>query len=307
MNLLYRFCHRGIFRVPDGLWYSDDACLECKHAAPAAYARRAAPAIMNKRGRMSREVEAAIEAARAAGTVLRRGYGKPKTIRHKAAIDLVTEFDEESERTIVQILRAAFPSYGFLLEETGTRHGAAAARWIVDPLDGTTNFAHDLPHFAVSIGLEQDGAMVVGVVYDPVLDELFVAEQGGPATLNGRPIQVSATADLLHALLATGPPTDRSSVLAQRDHNAQLGLLAQGLRQTGSAALDLCYVAAGRLDGYFERGLNLWDIGAGMAIVTGAGGRVSTYAGAPCNQTTTEIVASNGTIHAALIDLVADD
>ena len=251
----------------------------------------------------SREVAAAIEAARAAGAVLRRGYGKPKTIRHKAAIDLVTEFDEESERTIVQILSAAFPSYGFLLEESGPRHGAAAARWIVDPLDGTTNYAHDLPHFAVSIGLEQDGAMMLGVVYDPLLDELFVAEQGGPATLDDRPIQVSATADLLHALLATGPSSDRSSLLDQRDHNVRLGLRAQGLRQTGSAALDLCYVAAGRLDGYFEQGLSPWDMAAGMVIVTEAGGSVSTYAGTPCRQATTEIIASNGTLHPALVDL----
>jgi myo-inositol-1(or 4)-monophosphatase len=255
---------------------------------------------------MSREVEVAVEAARAAGEVLRRGYGRPKTIRHKAVIDLVTEFDEEAERTIMRILRAAFPGYGILTEESGQHLGDGSARWIIDPLDGTTNFAHNLPHFAVSIGLEREGEMVVGVVYDPVLDELFVAEQGGPATLNGEPIQVSGTADLLHALLATGPPSGRSSVLDQRDHNAELGVLAQGLRQTGSAALDLCYVASGRLEGYFERGMNLWDIGAGMVLVAAAGGRVSTYAGTACDQHTTDIVASNGALHAELLNLVAD-
>jgi myo-inositol-1(or 4)-monophosphatase len=255
---------------------------------------------------MSREVEAAVEAARAAGAVLRRGYGESKTIRYKAAIDLVTAFDEESERTIIQILSAAFPAYGFWTEESGHHAAAGDARWIVDPLDGTTNYAHDLPHFAVSIALEEAGTIVAGVVYDPMLDELFVAERGGAATLNGRPIRVSATEDLLHALLATGPPSDRSPVLAQRDYNAGLAVLAQGLRQTGSAALDLCYVAAGRLDAYFERGMHLWDIGAGMVIVAAAGGRVSTYAGTDCDQGTDDIVASNGLLHPALLDLLTE-
>src|ERR687885_219610 len=242
---------------------------------------------------MSREVEAAIEAARAAGAVLRRGYGTSKTIRYKATIDLVTAFDEESERTIIQILSAAFPTYGFWTEESGHHPATGDARWIVDPLDGTTNYAHDLPHFAVSIALEKAGTLVAGVVYDPILDELFVAERGGAATLNGRTIHVSPTEELVRA------------VLAQRDYNAGMAVLAQGLRQTGSAALDMCYVAAGRLDGCFERGMHLWDIGAGMVIVAAAGGRVSTYAGTACDQNTDEIVASNGLLHPALLDLVA--
>ena len=255
---------------------------------------------------MSREVEAAVEAARAAGAVLRRGYGTPKTIRYKATIDLVTAFDEESEGTIIQILSAAFPTYGFWTEESGHHPATGDARWIVDPLDGTTNYAHDLPHFAVSIALEKAGTLVAGVVYDPILDELFVAERGGAATLNGRTIHVSPTEELVRALLATGPPSDHSAVLDQRDYNAGMAVLAQGLRQTGSAALDMCYVAAGRLDGYFERGMHLWDIGAGMVIVAAAGGRVSTYAGTACGQGTDDIVASNGLLHPALLNLVAD-
>src|SRR5919199_988661 len=231
---------------------------------------------------MSREVEVAVEAARAAGAVLRRGYGTSKTIRYKATIDLVTAFDEESERTIIQILSDAFPTYGFWTEESGHHPATGDARWIVDPLDGTTNYAHDFPHFAVSIALEKAGMLVAGVVYDPIPEEL------------------------VRALLATGPPSDHSSVLDQRDYNAGMAVLAQGLRQTGSAALDMCYVAAGRLDGYFERGMHLWDIGAGMVIVAAAGGSVSTYAGTHCDQGTDDIVASNGLLHPALLDLVVD-
>jgi myo-inositol-1(or 4)-monophosphatase len=253
---------------------------------------------------MARPIDVAIEAAKAAGAVLRRGYGKPKAIRFKDVVDLVTDFDEESERTITRILAEAYPSSGILTEESGATLGSDDYRWIVDPLDGTTNFAHDFPHFAVSIALEDAGALVLGVVYNPVLDELFVAERGNVPTLNGQPIGVSTRRDISHALLATGTPYDRTRAVAQLDDHAQALLQAQALRITGSAALDMCYVAAGRLDGYFERGINLWDVAAGLVILAAAGGTVTNYAGAPYDSGEGAIVASNSHVHSAVLGLL---
>lgn len=221
-------------------------------------------------------LEIAMTVAREAGEQLRAALHAPHEIRTKStSIDWVTEIDQEVERFIVERLCQAFPSYGILSEESPERPGHEA-RWIVDPLDGTVNYAHKYPHFAVSIALEREGEIVVGVVYDPLLDELFAAERGHGAWLNGRPLRVARTAQLDRALLASGSPYN---VHTQPEPYMRLwrALVTHALavRQSGAAALDLCYVAAGRLDGYVEWQLEPWDVAAGSLIVQEAGGRVS--------------------------------
>jgi len=225
-------------------------------------------------------LDVAIEVAREAGRMLLAAQHRPHEIAWKSsAIDLVTEMDRRAEALIVERLAAAFPDYGFLTEES-PEHGATSTRWIIDPLDGTVNYAHGHPHFAVSIALEREGEIVVGVVYHPALDEMFVAERGKGAWCNNRPIRVSHTARLQEALLASGSPYD---VHERPDPYMRLWRAlvtrAQAVRQSGAAALDLCYVAAGRLDGYVEAGLDPWDVAAGSLIVEEAGGRVSDFQG----------------------------
>lgn len=227
-----------------------------------------------------RELEIAVAVAREAGRVLLASQHHPHQIAWKnSAIDPVTEMDRRAEALIVERLRDAFPDYGFLTEESPAQ-GTDALRWIVDPLDGTVNYAHGHPHFAVSIALERAGEIVLGVVYHPALDELFTAVRGEGAWCNGRPLRVSSTARLVEALLASGSPYD---VHRRPEPYLQLwrGLVthAQAVRQSGSAALDLCYVAAGRLDGYAESGLDPWDVAAGSLIVEEAGGKVTDFLG----------------------------
>ena len=200
---------------------------------------------------MTRELEVAIAAAEAAGEVLRNGFGQHQEIKFKGEVDLVTKADENAEQAIKQVLRETFPNYGMLAEEGGELKGEGNARWIVDPLDGTTNFAHGLPLFCTSIALERDGELVLGVVYDPMANETYTAERGGGATLNGEPIGVSDTDEPRRALLATGFPYDRDQVPAAVKLFGQFAVRTQSMRRLGSAALDLCYVAAGRLDGYY--------------------------------------------------------
>lgn len=255
-------------------------------------------------------LETAIAAARAAGDLLRSHLGRPLAVHHKGTVDLVTEADRAAEVLIADRLRAAFPSHRLLGEEGARADSAAAAdspyRWLIDPLDGTTNFAHGLPHFAVSIGLEDEAGALVGVVYDPMRDELFAAARGAGATLNGRPLAVSATDDLLHALLVT----DFSYDLAQREAQAAAWraflVQVQAIRQTGSAALNCCYIAAGRLDGYWERSIAPWDVAAGALIAAEAGGRVTTFANAPFDPDGREILVSNGHLHESMSALLAD-
>jgi len=247
-------------------------------------------------------LDAAAAAARAAGEVLRRGYGREKTVRYKGVVDLVTEIDEESEQLVTGMLREAFPTYGVFGEEGARIPGEVDARWIVDPLDGTTNYAHNFPFFAVSIALEKAGMLELGVVYNPVMEELFIGRRGGGATLNGGLLHVSKTDEMLRALLATGFPYDRAAVPAALDAFARFTLRAQGVRRAGSAALDLCYVAAGRLDGYYERGIYPWDIAAGMVVLAEAGGRSTDFRGGPPDLEAREIVASNGRIHDAMLE-----
>ena len=253
---------------------------------------------------VTRELDTALEAARAGGEVLRRSLGAIESVRYKGPFDLVTAADEESERVVTGILRAAYPTYGIQAEEGGRTEGAADARWLVDPLDGTTNYAHGLPIFAVSIALEREGRVVLGVVYNPATEELFVAERGAGATLNGQPLAVSATAALDRALLVTGFPYDRAAAPPALELWSRFSLLTQGMRRSGAAALDAAYVAAGRFDGYYERGIYPWDIAAASLMVEEAGGRVTDYRGGPIDLDGREIVASNGILHAALLEVM---
>ncbi|MBA3413873.1 MAG: inositol monophosphatase [Chloroflexia bacterium] len=250
--------------------------------------------------------EFAAQAARAAGIILRDRFGRPHEIRFKGAVDLVTEADRAAEALIAGMIRERYPDH-HLLGEEGARGAASTSpfRWVVDPLDGTTNFAHNLPHFAVSIGLEHLGQPVVGAVYDPLRDELFLGSRGRGATLNGTPLQVSTTDDLLRSLLVTGFSYD----LPAREHQAEVWrgflLRVQAIRQTGSAALNLCYVAAGRLDGYWERGIAPWDVSAGAVVLREAGGTVTDFGGGPFRSDDRVVLASNGRLHEAMLSLIA--
>jgi myo-inositol-1(or 4)-monophosphatase len=253
--------------------------------------------------------DVAIAAARDAGAILRERLTRARTIDFKGTVDLVTDADRASEELIASRIRQAFPHHRLLGEE-GARgagfdgHEAPEFGWVVDPLDGTTNYAHGYPHFAVSIALEQRGTVILGVVYDPMRDELFVGERGRGATLNGKPIQVSATDQLIRSLLATGFPYD----IEQRAENSAIWDIflnaSQGTRRDGAAALNLCYVAAGRLDGFWERPLQPWDIAAGGLIILEAGGTVTTYDEESFDPYRREVIASNGHIHEAMVGVV---
>jgi myo-inositol-1(or 4)-monophosphatase len=255
---------------------------------------------------LTKELEGAISAAREAGEVLRKGFGWQHSVRYKGEVDLVTEVDEQAEQVIKEILLGAFPSYGMLAEESGRASGQEDARWIVDPLDGTTNYAHGLPIFCVSIALERAGEVIVGVVHDPMREETYLAERGGGATLNGEPIRVSDTDEPIQALIATGFPYDHAKMPEALELFGRFAAVTRGMRRLGSTALDLCYVAAGRLDGYYERGIWAWDIAAGGLILEEAGGKVTDYRGAGLNLEGRQIVASNGYLHSAMMELTEE-
>jgi len=243
-------------------------------------------------------LEAAKAAAREAGRLLRENVDKRGEIMFKGAVDLVTHFDRKSQEMIFRRLSAAFPGHGFLAEEGLSLPGTSGCRWIIDPIDGTTNFAHTFPIFCVSIALEQKGEVVVGVVYDPMRDELFEAVRGRGAFLNGARVRVSDIPELGKALLATGFPYDvrTSSFNNVREFNAFI-VRAQAVRRCGSAALDLCYVACGRFDGFWELKLKPWDVAAGALIIEEAGGRVSDFEGRTFDPFNQQALASNGRIH----------
>ena len=242
--------------------------------------------------------------ARAAGAIQRDRYETELVVRTKSAsIDLVTEVDHACEALIVAALRRDRPGDAILAEEGGgdDRPGAEW-RWVIDPLDGTMNYAHGYPRFCVSIGVQRAGAPCVGVVYDPLLDELFAATRGEGATCNGRALHVSDERELGRALLATGFAYDvHKSPQDNLDHFASFVKRVRGLRRDGSAALDLCYVAAGRFDGFWELKLHAWDVAAGNLIVEEAGGRTSDLSGRPPSGDGRETVASNGHLHEQII------
>jgi myo-inositol-1(or 4)-monophosphatase len=251
---------------------------------------------------LSRRLARAIDLAREAGELLRSGFGSVDTVEHKGVIDLVTDFDFRSERLLVDGLRRSFPEDPILAEEGGGAGGDR--RWLIDPLDGTTNFAHGLPQFAVSIAYAEDGAVRLGVVYDPMREELFDALEGTGARMNGQALRVSQTAELDQSLLATGFPYDiRTHPVTNLNHFARLALRSLGVRRLGSAALDLAYVACGRFDGYWELRLSPWDWAAGLLLVREAGGRVTSLdGGMDVFRPPTSIVASNGHIHEAMLE-----
>jgi myo-inositol-1(or 4)-monophosphatase len=228
-------------------------------------------------------------------------------VDHKGRYDLVTDVDRKCEEVIANILQEAFPDIGILAEESTQKATGSKEVWIVDPLDGTTNYASGYPAFCTNIALKQDGQIVLGVVYEPVRDELFEAVRSGGANKNGAPIRVSETEELSQALLATGFPYDRcEQPHTNLDHFCAMTMRTRGVRRGGSASLDLCYTACGRLDGYWEIRLQLWDVCAGALIVAEAGGRVSDLAGGEYDWSGRETLASNGRLHEALVASLAD-
>jgi myo-inositol-1(or 4)-monophosphatase len=247
----------------------------------------------------------AIRVARDAGALLRDRLGTRIDIGHKGSINLVTDVDLASEKLIREAISTYYPRHEILAEEGGLTESASEYRWIVDPLDGTTNYAHGYPVFCVSIGLEHKGEVIIGVVYDPMRDEMFTAERGAGAALNNRPVRVSKTEDLMQSILSTGFPYDiKTSALTNLNHWANFAMNAQALRRDGAAALDLCYVACGRFDGFWELNLSPWDTAAGALIVAEAGGRITDFAGGPFSNYKPEIVASNGLIHERMIEVL---
>jgi myo-inositol-1(or 4)-monophosphatase len=260
------------------------------------------------------------QAALAAGAVMRLNYEKPHEITMKGTIDPVTETDYQCQEIIIGMIRQAFPDHGFLAEETALGQppypdheighpglaweadSSPTCRWIIDPLDGTVNFAHGFPAFCASIAFEVDGVLEYGVVYDPMRDELFEGRRGQGAWRNGQPIRVSDTARMDRALMATGFPYDIwERVTATMARVGRMVASAQGVRRAGAAALDMCYVACGRFDGYFEENLKPWDTAAGVVIVSEAGGKISTFDGSNYDIFAPNIAVSNGVLHSALL------
>ena len=247
----------------------------------------------------------AVEAARAGGAVLKESYGHVRSIRFKGEIDVVTEVDVRAERAITELIRSHFPDHRVLAEEGTLGGDDLDHRWLIDPLDGTTNYSHGVPIFCVSVGYERQGSMAVGVIYDPILDELFLARAGGGATVNGEPLEVSATRELGRALLTTGFPYDRSRFPPALAQFGALTQRSQAVRRIGSAALDLAWVAAGRFDAYWESTVFPWDVAAGGLIAREAGAQVTDLAGGQFGVEGGEILASNPHIHAAILNVLA--
>jgi myo-inositol-1(or 4)-monophosphatase len=241
--------------------------------------------------------------ARDAGALLRDRLDAPRSIEQKRPHDLVTDADRASEALIVERIRAAFPSAAILGEEGGTYAGTGDERFIVDPLDGTTNYAHAYPLFCVSIGYERAGVLEAGAVYAPLLDELFVAQRGGGATRNGKPIHVSDIATVDSAMICTG--FNPANYARNGPYFAALSDAAQAVRRDGSAALDLAFVAAGVYDAFWEFDLAPWDVAAGAVLIAEAGGRVGAIEGGAFDVAAGSILASNGAIHAEMEHLLA--
>ncbi len=247
--------------------------------------------------------------ARQAGELLREGYGREHAVHHKGRINLVTEVDRRSEELLLGLIRERFPGHAILTEESGRHQGSEDHLWYLDPLDGTTNFAHGLPGFAVSIGYAAAGEVRLGAIYDPLKDEMFWAERGQGAWLNDSRVHVSAADDLLQSLLTTGFAYEDWVIETNLKHVVRFRRLCQGLRMLGSAALDLCYIAAGRLDGYWEVLVYPWDLAAGGLIASEAGALVTTLQGGagyltpPCS-----ILAANPALHAKMrVELATSD
>lgn len=258
---------------------------------------------------------AGAEIALEAGALLRSLFERGVVTEYKGDVDLVTEADRASEKLIVERISARFPSHGIFGEE-GSRHGLESEyRWYVDPLDGTTNFAHSFPVFCVSMGLEHrppglsadaDGELIAGIVYDPTRDELFAAQKGEGAWMNGRSIHASRTEHLAEALLATGFPSRKRHSSPNVHFYQEFTLRSHGVRRAGSAALDLAYTACGRIDGFWEFNLNPWDTAAGALLVMEAGGRITGFDGSPFRLNSREVLATNAHLNGELVRLFED-
>jgi len=249
------------------------------------------------------EIAVAHQAARESGNIITEMLGKAISITKKGEKDLVTEADTRSEKIIIDIIGHHFPKDSILTEESGEYRHLPERVWIVDPIDGTTNFAHCFPFFAVSIALQVEGEVILGIVYNPYMGELFQARRGGGALLNKDVIHVSKTAGLEDSLLATGFPYNiRQKHEDVLERFRKMVIVAQGIRRPGSAAIDLCYVAAGRLDGFWEEELKPWDTAAGMIIVNEAGGTLTTYDGRAYSPYEKTVVASNSFIHDLMLE-----
>ncbi|HLE90696.1 MAG TPA: inositol monophosphatase family protein [Anaerolineales bacterium] len=242
--------------------------------------------------------------AREAGGILRAGYNKEHQVGYKGVIDLVTEVDHQSEAFLLGEVQKNFPGHHILSEETGIIQGSDEHIWYIDPLDGTVNYAHHIPIFCVSIAYASRGTLVLGAVYDPMRDEMFTAERGLGAYLNGRPSRVSSAADLQKSLLVTGFPYNAWNTPQDNFANfVKFGKLSQGVRRLGSAALDLCYVAAGRFDGFWELALNPWDVAAGGLICEEAGARVTNVdGGADYLSAPQSVIACTPGIHSRMLE-----
>jgi len=255
---------------------------------------------------MNHFLEVAVEAALAGGEILVSEFDCPLQITYKGDVDLVTQADRRSEQAVVALLRSHFPEHSVVAEEGGGRETGSDYRWFVDPLDGTTNFAHKYPCFAVSIGLEQAGELIAGVVYQPITRELFTAAKGEGSFLNQKRIHVSKIDRLATSLLVTGFPSVKRTQNPNIHYYWDFTLRSHGVRRDGSAAMDLASVACGRFEGFWEFGLHPWDTAAGVLLVREAGGVVTTFSGQPYRPGDHETVASNGLIHGEMRQLASD-
>lgn len=261
---------------------------------------------MITRNRKSRELQIAVTAAKAAGALIKRRVGRAHRIRFKEAINIVTDVDEQAEALIVKLLRRHFPRDGILTEEQPELAGSER-KWVIDPLDGTTNFSRSFPFFCVSIGLEEAGRPVAGVVYDPVHEEMFTALKGEGAFCNNKRIRVSSLRTMRRAFLATG---FSYSFKKKRDNNMKhfrnMMMASLSVRRAGAAALDLCYVASGRFDGFWEMDLQPWDTAAASLIIGEAGGKISQFDGSAFSIYDKNILASNGKLHRQMIKTLTE-
>jgi myo-inositol-1(or 4)-monophosphatase len=258
--------------------------------------------------KLERELETAEAIAREAGALLKENFGRVHEVGFKGRIDLVTEMDRRSEDLILRRLRSSFPHDGIRAEEGGGANTGADRVWVVDPLDGTTNYAHEYPVFSVSIALAVEGRPVVGAVYNPLLDDMYSARAGGGALLNGRPRRVTEVGTLERAFLATGFSYDLAGTDPERNNLGPFGrflVRAQAVRRAGSAALAIAKVGVGRTDGFWEGGLHPWDMAAAMVVVVEGGGRVTDYSGGTPDLDGRQLVASNGAIHGAMLEVLA--
>ena len=249
----------------------------------------------------------AIQTAREAGNILLEKFGKITTVTKKGDINLVTEADLASEKLIIERIKTYHPRHSILAEESGEAvviGGEGNWKWIIDPLDGTTNYAHGYPCFCVTLALEHDGEIVVGVTFDPTRNELFAAEKGSGASLNGKPISVSAETKLSESLIVTGFPYNFKEVPQFERSLKEFLLKSRGVRRDGSAAIDMAYVACGRFDGFWEEGLHPWDVAAGKLLIEEAGGSVTYYDGSPFSVYAPPICASNGGIHPEMLEVL---